>query len=66
MNIGEVISALVLCASSWDDDKDRLLLLKGVYDIEVYAGYIKVYFSDGNTENVTIYPDGRAEPLNKK
>ena len=30
MNIGEVISALVLCASSWDDDKNRLLLLKAM------------------------------------
>ena len=64
MNIGEIISALALCASSWDDNKDRLLLLKNVYDIEVYAGYIKVYFTDGNTENATIYPDGRVEPLN--
>ena len=64
MNIGEIISALVLCASSWDDDKDRLLLLKNVYDIEVHDGYIEIYFTDGNTEDVRIYPDGRAEPLN--
>lgn len=64
MNIGEIISALVLCASSFDDNKDRLLLLKNVCDIEVCDGYINVYFTDGNTENVTIYPDGRAEPLN--
>lgn len=63
MNIGEIISAFALCASSWDDDKDRLLLLKNVYDIEVRDGYINVYFTDGNTENVTIYPDGRVEPL---
>ena len=63
MNIGEIISALALCASSFDDNKDHLLLLKNVYDIEAHDGYIKVYFTDGNTENVTIYPDGRAEPL---
>lgn len=62
MNIGEVISALVLCASSWD--KDRLLLLKSVYDISVTDEYIEVYFSDGNTENVKIYQDGRTELLN--
>lgn len=64
MNIGEIISALALCASSFDDNKDRLLLLKNVDDIEVHDGYINVYFTDGNTEDVTIYPDGRAELLN--
>ena len=61
MNIGEVISALVLCASSWDDDKDRLLLLKGVYNIEVHDGYMYVYFTDGNTQDVKIYKDGKTE-----
>ncbi len=64
MNIGEIISALALCASSFDNNKDHLLLSKYVYDIDVYAGYIKVYFADGNTEDVRIYTDGRAEPLN--
>ena len=64
MNIGEVISALALCASRWDDNKDHLLLLKGVYDISVTDEYIEVYFSDGNTEDVKIYQDGRTESLN--
>ena len=58
MSIGEIISALALCASSFDDNKDHLLLLKNVDVIEVHDGHIHVYFSDGNTEDVTIYPDG--------
>ena len=34
MNIGEIISALSLCASGWDDDKDRLLMVREIYSIE--------------------------------
>lgn len=63
MSIGEVISALALCASSFDDDKDHLLMLKGVYDIEVHDDYIAIYFVDGNTSNIKVYKDGKCEYL---
>ena len=63
MNLGEVISALALCAAGWDDENDRLLMLRGVYDIEVREEYIDVYFTDGNTENIRIFRDGRRERL---
>lgn len=63
MSIGEVISALALCASSFDDDKDRLLMLKNVYKIEVYDDYIIVYSIDANTRNIKVYKDGKRECL---
>lgn len=63
MSIGEIISAIALCASSLDDDKDHLLMVKNVYSIEVKEKYIEVYFVDGNTSNIRIYSDGRVEYL---
>lgn len=63
MNIGEVISALVLCASSFDDDKDHLLMLRGVDEIEVNDDYITIYFVDGNTPNIKVYKDGKCKCL---
>lgn len=63
MNIGEVVSALALCASSFDDDKDHLLMLRNIYSIEDKGNCIEVYFVDGNTDNIRIYPDGRVEKL---
>ena len=59
MSIGEVISALALCASSWDDDCDRLLMLKDVLSIEVKNNCIEIYFVDGNTPSIKIHKNGR-------
>lgn len=61
MNVGEVISALALCAS--DFDNDHLLMLKGVYSIEVKNDHIEVYFTDGNTTNIKVFPNGKMEYL---
>ena len=61
MNIGEIISALALCASGYGHDKDYLLMLKTVGSIEVYEGYVIIYFYDGSTANIRVYKDGRKE-----
>ena len=61
MVVGEVMSALITCASDWDGD--HLLLLKGVYCIDVRDNYIDVFFTDGNTENIRINKDGRIIPM---
>ena len=61
MNIGEIISALALCASSYGNDKDFLLMLKTVGSIEVYERYVIIYFYDGSTPNIRVYKDGRKE-----
>ena len=59
MNVGQVISALILCASNWDDNTgDDILLLKEVCGIEVNGDLIEVYFIDGNTRNIRIGKDG--------
>lgn len=58
MSVGEIISALALCASSFDDDNDHLLMLKSVDKIEVHYKYITIYFMDGNTPNIKVYKDG--------
>lgn len=65
MNIGEIISALALCASSFDDDKDHLLMLKNIYSLEVERNEdsIVVCFVDGNTPDIRIYKDGTKEFL---
>ena len=63
MNVGEIISALALCASSFDDDKDRLLMLRDVYEIEVKDEYVEVHFIDSNTTDIRIFKDGRKEYL---
>ena len=65
MSVGEIISALALCASSFDDNKDRLIMLKSVYSIEVddENDCIDVYFVDGNTQNIKIHKDGTWEAL---
>lgn len=63
MSIGEVISALTLCASSFDDDKDHLLMLRDAYEIEVHDNYILVYFVDANTTSIKVYKDGKREYL---
>ena len=61
MTVGEVISALTLCASEINDGKDYLLMAKGVLEIDVKNGCIEVSFSDYNTADIRIYPDGRKE-----
>ena len=65
MSIGEIISALALCASSFDDDKDHLLMLKNIYSLEVERNgdSIAVCFVDGNTPDIRIYKDGTKEFL---
>ena len=59
MSIGEVIAALVLCASSWDDDADHLLMLRDVYSIDVKGDRIDIFFVDGNTPPISVGKDGR-------
>lgn len=62
MNIGEIISALALCASKWDNDGgDHLLMLRSVSGIEVDDDYVNVYFVDGNTPDIKVYKDGKCE-----
>lgn len=64
MNIGEIISALALCASKWDDDGgDQLLMLKSIFEIEVRDDHVNIYFVDGNTPNIKVYKDGKCEML---
>lgn len=63
MSIGEVISALALCASSFDDDKDHLLMLRSVYEIEVRDDYIIIYFADRNTSDIHVSKDGKCRCL---
>ena len=57
MTVGEVVSALALCASEYDS----LLMAKSAYSIEVKDDYIEVMFTDGNTADIKIYSDGRKE-----
>lgn len=59
MSVGEVLAALVLCASSFDDDADRLLMLKDVYCIDVKGDRINIFFVDGNTSPISVNKDGR-------
>ena len=63
MTIGEMISALALCASSFDDDKDHLLMLKSIYSIDVKDDQLLIYFSDGNTQNIKINKNGQVSTL---
>lgn len=59
MRIGEVMAALALCAPSWDDDADRLLMLRDVYSIDVKGDHIDIFFVDGNTPPISVDKDGR-------
>ena len=59
MRVGEVLAALVLCASSWDDDADRLLMLEDVYSMDVKGDHIDIFFVDGNTPPIRVNKDGR-------
>lgn len=64
MNIGEIIAALTLCASKWDDDGgDQLLMLRSIYEIEVHDDHVNVYFVDGNTLDIKVYKNGKCESL---
>ena len=55
MSIGEVIALLTRYATEYD----TLLLRKGIFSIECGEDYIDVVFSDGNTEDIRIFFDGR-------
>lgn len=64
MNIGEIISALALCASKWDHDGgDQLLMLRSISGIEVHDDHVNIYFVDGNTPDIKVYKDGKCESL---
>lgn len=63
MSIGEVVSALVLCATSLDDDKDCWLMLRDTCKIEVHDDYILVYFFDPNAPTIKVYKDGKCKWL---
>lgn len=63
MNIGEVISALALCGSSFDDGKDHLLMLRDACRIEVHDNCIIVHFVDANDISIKVYKDGKREYL---
>lgn len=59
MPIGEVIALLCKVASNHEiDGGDHLLMLKNIYEIDVEDDFIKVYFVDGNTEDIKIDKDG--------
>lgn len=64
MTVGQVINLLLNHASKWDSDGgDEILLLKGVYSIEVLDDEcIKIYFTDGNTRNYVLNKDGEVTP----
>lgn len=58
MNIGEIISALCLCASDWDGDE--LLMIHGCFSIEVYNdNQIDIYFADSNKGDISINKEGK-------
>ena len=65
MNIGEVISALVLCASSIDCDKDFMLMTKDIFSIEIYDDGINITFVDSYNpaKEIKIHRDGTKEFL---
>lgn len=62
MNVGEVMAALALCASGWDDDQDRLLMLREIYCINVRDNHIDISFVDGNTPDIRIGRNGKKLP----
>lgn len=64
MNIGEIISALALCASKWDNGGNQLLMLRCISEIEAYDDHVNIYFVDGNTPDIRVYKDGKCESLN--
>lgn len=60
MSIGEIISALAICASGSDEGKDHLLMERTVRSLEVddEDDSIIVHYVDANTPDVRIYKDG--------
>ena len=66
MNIGEIISAFALCAASFDDNKDYLLMLKSVTNIDVIDDHLEIFFTDSNTDNIKLFSDGHIESLRQK
>lgn len=57
MTVGELMALLVKHSS----DEDYLLMAKGIDDIEIRGDYATLYFTDGNTEDIILYEDGRWE-----
>ena len=63
MTVGEVVSALALYSSNvCDSNRDALVMAKGLDSLEVYSGFIRLYFTDGNTPNVEIDKNGERLP----
>lgn len=57
MTVGELMAIMCKFAS----DKDDLLMVKGIGDIEISGDHATLYFTDGNTDYVTLYEDGHWE-----
>lgn len=55
MTVGELI--MIMC--KFASDEDDLLMAKSIDDIEIRGDKATLYFTDGNTSNVTLYKDGR-------
>ena len=63
MSVGEVLAAITLYSSNvCDNNRDVLVMAKGLDSIEVYSGFIKLYFTDGNTQDVKIDKNGERLP----
>ena len=59
MKLGQVISALISCASKYDEDNgDEILLLKHICGIDINGDLIEVHFVDGNTRDIMVSKDG--------
>ena len=59
MTVGEVISAIALYSSNvFENNRDALVMAKGLDSLEVYSGFIRLYFTDGNTTDVEIDRNG--------
>ena len=54
MTVGEVISALTICASN----KDSFLMGREIYGITIKGDYIDISFVDSNTEDYSITING--------
>lgn len=57
MTVGELMAIMCKYAS----DEDNLLMVKSIDDIEIRGDKATLYFTDGNTRDVTLYEDGHWE-----
>lgn len=54
MTVGELVAIMCKYAS----DEDDLLMVRSIDDIEIRGDKATLYFTDGNTRDVTLYKDG--------